>query len=163
MKMVKHICSSQLRKPGLLPATNAENTTQTCLWLRTKKKMRYFLSKHPMLFLGLECTECRGCGPTKPKAPSQKEKVAAQITFWVYRTVRLRTICMNGMMRCLWTNTLSSAMKVIFQHHKSFLPGVFNDQIWVYVSQCFELCSCKIEDHSKDEVRDWRWHNRSSY
>lgn len=81
--------------------------------------MRYALLHHWIITLGLVCTEWRGLGLTRAKAPSDPGKVAAQITsdkitLMVTSSVPLRILAMNGMTTAVGKSTLSSASKVIF-------------------------------------------------
>ena len=83
--------------------------------------MRSILQNQPLLNLGLVCTECRGLGPTKPKAPSNTGEVVTQKTMVVTSTVALRLLSMNGPLAPVQSSSLSSVIKVIVKQHKDIL------------------------------------------
>ena len=157
--MRKPMCSSQLQKHGILLKHTAENTTQTCRRSRPlKKTMTCILQNLAMLKLGLVCTECRGLGPTTPRALLDFGEVAAQITMVGINSAWSRILYMNGMTATVQTSFLSSAIKVTFYHCKYQHMGSF--VIW---HMFIILFSFKIEDHDQDEDSDWCRLNWSSY
>ena len=115
---------------------------------------------------GSVCTECRGLGLIRHKAPSDTGAATqiAQITWVVHSSVCVRILNMNGMMTTVRLCSLSSAIKVIVYNNANKFLVSFINQNWkhVFLSLFIVLFSYRSEDCGEDEHQDWRWLNRSS-